>query len=106
MRETSRWKGTMGWMLALFVIAGWLLSAQPARSQSDKGQPPIKWEYNSTIVEANSLQAKVVELAADGWELLALNTAEQALDDRGDNKTRLVVEKYVVLGRRAQTGNK
>jgi len=99
MRVASRWGIPVLCAIGAFLLAGWVLTRH-AVSQTDAKPVPVKYEYSSSVVDANSLQPKFDELVNGGWEVLSVTTAETVLDQGVENKPRLIVEKYLVVGRR------
>ena len=72
----------------------------PAAAPALTKPVPVTYEYNSNVVDANALQPKFDEMVKAGWEVLSVTTAETALDQGVENRPRLIVEKYLVVGRR------
>lgn len=83
----------------IFLGAG-LLTSRPAFSYPD-AESPARWDYVTTTVDANSIEAKVGDLSRESWEVVSVTTSSQVIEDKGDGKPRIVVEKYQVTSRRA-----
>jgi hypothetical protein len=77
-----------------------LLANRPAVSFQAADGAPTRWEYNTVTVEAASLQAKLGELATDGWEVFSLDDYESKVEGGDNNQPRLTVEKYQVTAKR------
>ena len=95
---TPRFSLPMVCVLGGAMLGVVLFSGRSAESFPDAA--PVKWEYNSNVVDATSLQAKFGEMANDGWEVFSMQVVETVLDPAADGKPRLHVDKYMVIGRR------
>jgi hypothetical protein len=71
-----------------------------ALSQPDPIMPIVRWEYTTATVESGDLRAKLAEFGTNGWEVFSINEASQILEYDDDFKTRAIVEKYRITGRR------
>lgn len=101
MRKTSRFSVPMICLLGGALLAAVLFSGRRAESQqAGAANPPVKWEYSSNVIDANSLQAKFGEMANAGWEIQSVQINESVLDTGVEAKPRIVVEKYLVVARR------
>ena len=79
------------------VLAGWFGS--PARSNQNAAEPkPVRWEYLSESVDANVIQSKLNEWAAQNWEPISIEKSDSTVETT--DKTRLRVEKFQVTVRR------
>lgn len=85
---------------ALLVVG--ILVARDAFSYPDPQKPPVavKWEYNTSTVDASSLQAKLGELGNDGWDVFSIERSRQYIEQDAANKTHLVADQFQVTGRR------
>jgi len=87
--------------LALGILLGTgLFSAQPVFSNADPVPGPTPPQYMTATVEANSLEARIGDLARDNWEIISIATASQVIDQATDAKTHIVVEKFQLTARR------
>jgi hypothetical protein len=77
-----------------------LVSGPRAASSADPVAGPAPPQYRTATVEANSLEAKVGDLARDNWEIVSITTASSVIDQAGDGKTHITIEKYQVTARR------
>lgn len=87
--------------LAFGILLGaGTFTAPAALSGADPlaGSAPL--QYSTATVDANSLEAKVGDLARENWEIFSITTASSEIDQGGDGKTRIVVEKFQVTARR------
>jgi hypothetical protein len=101
-----RTTGTITLAVLCLAIGAWL-GAEPfkpasAFSYPDPAaiQPP---QYTTTIVEANSLEGKIGDLARENWEIFSITTASSSIDQGADGKTHIVVDKFQVTARRPST---
>jgi hypothetical protein len=91
-------------LAAIFLAMGILLgtglfTAPPALSYADPVAAPPQY-YMTVTVEANSLEAKLGDLARENWEIISIATASQVIDQATDAKTHIVVEKFQLTARR------
>ena len=92
-------------LAAIFLAIGVLLgtgafTAPPALSYADPVAGPMPPQYMTATVEANSLEAKIGDLAQENWEIISITTASQVIDQAADAKTHIVVEKFQLTARR------
>ncbi len=91
------------WVLTLLftiVLAAGLFGTPAARSYQTVGDSkPIRWEYISEPVDANSVQSKLNEWASQQWEFVAMVETDRAVETT--DKTRIIVDKFQVTARRA-----
>jgi hypothetical protein len=83
------------------LISTIFFASAVARSNPDVNPPIVKWEYNTATVEAGELQTRLAEFGANGWEVFSVQQASQYLEQDQGPKTRLIVEKYQITGRKA-----
>lgn len=85
----------------LVVCAGavYLLSERPALSYPPESKP-AKWQYTTATVEIGALQVKLDELGNGEWEVFAVDHSDSFVEQGGDGKTRLIVEKFQVTARK------
>jgi hypothetical protein len=87
--------------LAIGILLGTgIFTAPPAVSYADPVAGPMPPQYMTATVEANSLEAKVGDLARENWEIISIATASQVIDQAADARTHIVVEKFQVTARR------
>jgi len=87
--------------LALGILLGTgIFTAPPAVSYADPVAGLLPFQYMTTTVDANSLEAKVGDLARESWEIVSIATASQVIDQAADARTHIVVEKFQVTARR------
>lgn len=90
--------------VAVIAIAALLAivfsTSRVALSDPDASPVIVKWEYHTTTVESGALQAKLAEFGAHGWVVFSINETSQILEYDDDFKTRAIVEKYQITGRR------
>lgn len=82
------------------ILGAGLFPSRLAFSYPD-AESPARWEYTTTTVDANSIEAKVGDLSREAWEVISVTTSSQVIEDKGDGKPRIVVEKYQVTSRKA-----
>jgi hypothetical protein len=83
------------------LVSGWWLTQTAESQQAAVATAPIKWEYNTVNIEANTLEAKLGELSNAGWEVFSLDHTETALvQQAADNQTKLQVQKFQVTSKR------
>lgn len=88
-------------VVSLAALTAIVFSAsRAALSYPDAGQPVVKWEYNTATVEAGDLQIKLAEFGTNGWDVFSVQHASQYLEQDQGPKTRLIVEKYQITGRK------
>lgn len=86
-------------VLLTLVLAG-LLSSPAARSnQNAADAKPVRWEYISESVDANSVQSKLNEWASQQWEFVSMAASDRVLETA--EKSRILIEKYQITARRA-----
>ena len=81
---------------ALCLAAGIFLGAGvfTAHLSTSYAQPVaglIPLQYMTATVDANSLEAKVGDLARDNWEIFSITTASSVIDQAVDGKTHIVI---------------
>ena len=87
-------------VLVAVVLAAGLLGTQSARSyQTTTDSKPIRWEYISEPVDANSVQSKINEWAGQQWEFVAMVETDRSVETT--DKPRIIVDKFQVTARRA-----
>ena len=78
--------------LALFAFTGPSASGQQAAAET-------KTEYTVVTIDANTLSAKVTELAGQGWDVVTITVLEAKVDGGGATP-KVITEKYDVTCRR------
>ena len=86
-------------VLVTLVLAGLLGSPTARSNQNAADAKPVRWEYISEAVDANTVQSKLNEWAAQNWEFVAMVASDRVLETT--DKSRLFIEKYQVTARRA-----
>ena len=86
-----------GLMLGAVVVC--LLSERQALSYPPESKP-AKWQYTTATVEIGALQVKLDELGNGEWEVFAVDHSDSFVEQGGDGKTRLIVEKFQVTARK------
>ena len=95
----TKFNATLTVLFAVVLTAG-LLGTPAARSyQAAADAKPVRWEYVSEPVDANSVQSKLNEWASQQWELVVMVETDRAVETT--DKTRIIVEKFQITGRRA-----
>lgn len=82
------------------LIAISISASRVALSFPDNEQRIVKWEYNTATVEAGELQVKLAEFGTNGWEVFSVHHYSQVIEQDQGPKTRLLVEKFQITGRR------
>ncbi|MBI3862945.1 MAG: hypothetical protein HY290_13725 [Planctomycetia bacterium] len=90
-------------LVSLALIAITISTGRVAQSYPDAEKGAVKWEYNTATVEAGELQVKLAEFGTNGWEVFSVHHATQVLEQDQGPKTRLVVEKFQITGRKPAT---
>ncbi len=86
-------------ILVTVVLAAGLLGMPTARSNQNQEVKPIRWEYISEPVDANSVQSKLNEWASQHWEFMAMVETDRVVETT--DKSRIIIEKFQVTARRA-----
>src|SRR5262249_41504990 len=86
-------------VLGVLLGAG-LLTAPPALSYGDPIAGAVPPQYMTATVEANSLEAKIGDLARENWEIVSIATASPGVDQATDANTHIAVQKFQVTARR------
>ncbi len=86
-------------LVGLALVAGMWMADGP-RAAGQQEADATRYEYSVLAIEANTLQAKLNELAGQGWELSALVVIEAKVD-AGDGTPKVITEKYDLTVRRA-----
>lgn len=85
---------------------GWLLLSttmnQHVAAQATPAPEGIIWEYNTVSLEPSSMQAKLTELGADGWEVFAIVNSDLVLDQTNDSRPHLITQRVEVTSKRAR----
>jgi hypothetical protein len=88
-------------VFAIGALIALILSAnRAALSYTDASPPVVKWVYNTTSADAGELQARLAEFGTSGWEVFAIDPSSQILEQDDDFRTRAIVERYQITGRR------
>jgi hypothetical protein len=95
--QTARTATLASICLAIGILLGTgLLSAPQAISYAEPVAGPAPAQYTTVTVDTNSLEAKLGDLARDNWEVFSITTASSTIDQGGDGKTHIVIEKFQV----------
>lgn len=86
-------------ILFTVVLAVGLLGTPAARSNQNQEAKPIRWEYISEPVDANSVQSKLNEWASQQWEFMAMVEMDRVVETT--DKSRIIIEKFQITARRA-----
>jgi hypothetical protein len=87
-------------LFVTIVLAAGLFGTPAARSyQAAADVKPVRWEYVSESVDANSVQSKLNEWASQQWEFVAMVETDRSVETT--DKTRIIVDKFQVTARRA-----
>ena len=86
-------------ILVTVVLAAGLIGTPTARSNQNQEAKPIRWEYISEPVDANSVQSKLNEWASQQWEFMAMVETDRVVETT--DKSRIIIEKFQVTARRA-----
>ena len=86
-------------VLVTLILAGLLGSPAARSNQNVTDAKPVRWEYISETIDANTVQSKLNEWAAQNWEFVSLVASDRVLETT--DKSRLLIEKYQVTARRA-----
>lgn len=88
------------------VCMGWLVltatMSQDVAAQATPVPEGIVWEYNTVSLDTASLQAKLTELGADGWEVFAIVNSDLVLDQTNDSRPHLIAQRVEVTSKRAR----
>jgi hypothetical protein len=92
-------------LAAICLAAGILLgtgvfTAPLSKSYAEPVAGLLPLQYMTATVDANSLEAKVGDLARDNWEIFSITTASSVIDQAVDGKTHIVIDKFQVTARR------
>lgn len=83
---------------------GWLLLSSSANQRVAAQATPAGdgriWEYNTVSIEPASMQAKLTELGADGWEVFAIVNSDLVLDQTNDSRPHLITQRVEVTSKR------
>lgn len=86
------------------VSVGWLLFSMTASpyvaAQATPAGEGTVWEYNTVSLEPASMQAKLTELGADGWEVFAIVNSDLVLDQTNDSRPHLITQRVEVTSKR------
>ena len=87
--------------LAIGILLGSGLFTVPhSISYADPVAGPMPPQYTTATVDANSLEAKLGDLARENWEIISITTASSYIDQGVDAKTHIIIEKFQVTARR------
>jgi len=84
----------IGWVL-LTVMAH-----QPVSAEANAPTEGVVWEYNTVSLEPASMQAKLTELGADGWEVFAIVNSDLVLDQTNDSRPHLITQRVEITSKR------
>jgi hypothetical protein len=78
-------------------------SIRPASAQGGaQAATHSDWEYKTESIEATTIQAKLTEFGAAGWEVFSVESTNRALENADTGTPHIVTQRFEITAKRAK----